>query len=87
MRDNIDPKVVETLTPIVYGDDYQYKVVKKSSVAAAGLGKWVKAMIQYDEAMKVVRPKQAQLKEAKEKAAVAQGIWDTALAALKEIQE
>jgi len=44
-------------------------------------------MIQYDEAMKVVRPKQAQLKEAKEKAAAAQQIWDSALANLKAIQD
>jgi hypothetical protein len=56
-RDNIDPKIVEVLTPIVHSDEYQYDNVKKSSVAAAGLGKWVKAMIQYDEAMKIVRPK------------------------------
>jgi hypothetical protein len=44
-RDNIDPKIVEVLTPIVHSDEYQYDNVKKSSVAAAGLGKWVKAMI------------------------------------------
>ena len=37
--------------------------------------------------MKIVRPKQAQLKEAKEKAQAAQQQWDTALAALKEIQD
>lgn len=70
-RDNIDPKIIEILTPVVNADEYAYDNVKKSSSAAAGLGKWVKAMIQYDEAMKIVRPKQAQLKEAKEKAAVA----------------
>lgn len=44
-RDNIDPKVIEILTPIVHSEDYSYDIVKKSSVAAAGLGKWVKAMI------------------------------------------
>jgi hypothetical protein len=31
----------------------------KVSVAAAGLAKWVRAIVQYDEAMKVVKPKQA----------------------------
>lgn len=56
-RDNIDPKIIEILTPIVNADEYAYDNVKKSSLAAAGLGKWVKAMIQYDEAMKIVRPK------------------------------
>lgn len=71
----------------MYADEYHYENVKKSSLAAAGLGKWVKAMIQYDEAMKVVRPKQAQLKEAKEKAAAAQQIWDSALLNLKAIQD
>ena len=44
-RDNIDPKIIEVLTPIVHSDEYAYDNVKKSSLAAAGLGKWVKAMI------------------------------------------
>jgi len=40
-------------------------------VAVVGLAKWVRAIVQYDEAMKVVKPKQAQLKEAQESASAA----------------
>jgi len=35
-------------------------------------------MVQYDDAMKVVKPKQAQLKEAKEASAAAQALADAA---------
>jgi dynein heavy chain len=71
-RDNIDPAIIERLKPLIEAEDYEHEVIKKASLAAAGLAKWVRAMVQYDEAMKVVRPKQAQLKDAKEKAAAAQ---------------
>lgn len=33
-------------------------MLKNVSKAAWGLAKWVRAIVQYDEAMKVVRPKQ-----------------------------
>jgi len=43
-------------------------------------------MVQYDDAMKVVKPKQAQLKEAKESAAAAQAEWDKALEKLRAVE-
>jgi dynein heavy chain, axonemal len=55
-------------------------------VAAAGLAKWVRAIVQYDEAMKVVKPKQAQLKEAQESSAAAQALWDSALERLRAVE-
>jgi predicted nucleic acid-binding Zn-ribbon protein len=56
------------------------------SVAAAGLAKWVRAIVQYDEAMKVVKPKQAQLKDAQEQSAAAQALWDSALERLRAVE-
>ena len=44
-------------------------------------------MVQYDDAMKVVRPKQVELKEAKKAASAAQAEWDKALAKLKKVEE
>ena len=64
-------QLIETLRPLINAAEYEDEVLKKASKAAAGLGKWVRAMVQYDDAMKVVKPKQAQLKEAKEASAAA----------------
>jgi len=44
---------------------YDDGVLQNASKAAWGLGKWVRAMVQYDEAMKIVKPKQIELAEAK----------------------
>jgi len=70
-KDNISPAVVEELKPIINSDEYDDKVLKNASSAAWGLAKWIRAMVQYDDAMKVVKPKQAELKEAKEQSAAA----------------
>jgi len=47
---------------------------------------WVKAMVQFDEAMKVVTPKKLALAEAQEKSAAAQKIWDAALERLRGVE-
>lgn len=63
-KDNINPDIVEKLKPLIAEANYQDDVLKNVSKAAWGLAKWVRAICQYDEAMKVVRPKQQQLREA-----------------------
>jgi len=50
-------ELIETLRPLIEADDYQESVLQNASKAAAGLAKWVKAMVQYHDAMKVVKPK------------------------------
>lgn len=44
--------------------DFDPEIVKKGSVAAAGLCKWVHAMVVYNRVAKVVGPKRAALEEA-----------------------
>jgi dynein heavy chain len=66
--------------------NYQDEVLSKVSKAAWGLAKWVRAIVQYDEAMKVVKPKQQQLKEAEETAAAAKALWDSALDRLRAVE-
>jgi dynein heavy chain len=85
-KDNIDPKKIETLKPLIESPDYEEGKIENASKAAFGLSKWVKAMVQYDEAMKVVKPKQEELKGAKELAATAQAAWDTALEKLRAVE-
>jgi len=63
-RDSIKPEIIEKLKPIIARESYQDDVLKNVSKAIWGLAKWVRAMVQYDDAMKIVRPKQEQLKVA-----------------------
>lgn len=56
-KDNINPDIIDKLKPIIASPEYQDEVLKGVSKAAWGLAKWVRAIVQYDEAMKVVRPK------------------------------
>ncbi len=56
-KDTIPITLIEQLKPIIEDPGYSDDVLNKVSVAAAGLAKWVRAIVQYDEAMKVVKPK------------------------------
>ena len=85
-KDNISPDIIDKLKPIIVSQEYQEDVLINASKAAAGLAKWVRAIVQYDDAMKVVRPKQAQLKEAMESSKEAQKIWDEALDRLRAVE-
>lgn len=59
-KDEIKPETIEKLRPIIEAPEYDDKILKNASQAAFGLGKWVRAMVQYDDAMKIVKPKKAQ---------------------------
>lgn len=85
-RNNLDPDRIEKLKPIIEAPDYDDKKLGNASKAAQGLGRWVVAMVQYFEAMKIVRPKEKALAEAKEASDLAQKQWDDALAKLAAVQ-
>ena len=85
-KDNIAPSLIEILKPLIEDPNYQDDVLSKVSKAAWGLARWVRAIVQYDEAMKVVKPKQQQLKEAQESSAAAQALWDGALERLRAVE-
>eukprot|EP00944_MAST-04C_sp_MAST-4C-sp1_P000756 g756.t1 len=63
-KDNISPKVIKILRKsYVNNPDFEPAVIKKASVAAFGLCKWVRAMEAYDRVAKVVEPKRIKLRE------------------------
>lgn len=67
-RDNISPKYMKIIRSKFINDpNFQPDVVKKASVAACGMCKWVRAMEGYDRVAKVVAPKKAALAEAEAK--------------------
>lgn len=56
-----DQEIIDKLKPIIAKDDYSDTTLKRVSQAALSMAAWVKAMVQFDEAMKVVNPKKAAL--------------------------
>ena len=64
-RDNMKPEIVTAAETFTVDPDFDPAVVaKKGSQAAAGLAKWVHAMVKYDRVAKNVAPKKAALKVA-----------------------
>ena len=63
-KDNIPDAVVEKVRPYLDDPTFDPDVVAKSSQAAMGLCKWVRAMMIYNQVAKVVGPKRAALKQA-----------------------
>ncbi len=51
------PEVVAQISPILDTDAYSDKVLKGASKAAFGLGKWVRAMVRFYQANKIITPK------------------------------
>lgn len=97
-KDNIDASIVAKVSQFTLKDTFQPDVVKKASVAAAGLCKWVHAMISYDKVAKVVAPKKAALAQAnsdlaaamdllKAKQADLQAVLDNVAKLKEELQE
>ena len=58
------PRCFQVKTGYTEDTDFDPEKVKKGSVAAAGLCKWVHAMVVYNRVAKVVGPKRAALAEA-----------------------
>ena len=83
----MDPAIVATIKEITESPEYSESELKKASLAALGLGNWVRAMVAYDEAMKVVTPKKIKLAEAQAQLKEAQEAWDRARALLAEVEE
>eukprot|EP00924_Labyrinthula_sp_SR-Ha-C_P010247 snap_masked-scaffold_23-processed-gene-1.31-mRNA-1 protein AED:0.10 eAED:0.11 QI:0/-1/0/1/-1/1/1/0/4309 len=79
-KENIADKVVLVVSKYLKMNEFQPDVIKKSSNAAAGLCKWVHAIIQYDSVAKVVRPKREALEKANTE-------LNEALSLLKQKQE
>ncbi|CAK9006961.1 unnamed protein product [Durusdinium trenchii] len=60
-KDNIPTDVMTKLLPLETDPDFEPDAIKKASVAACGICKWVRAMIVYDQVAKMVGPKKAAL--------------------------
>ena len=77
-KDNIEPRVIKKIRDKYISDpNFEPAVVKKASIAAMGMCKWVRAMEAYDRVAKVVAPKKAKLKQAEEEQRIAFELVET----------
>jgi dynein heavy chain len=60
-KDNIKPKIIKEIRPIIKKPEFAPEKIKKASMAAYGLCCWVRAMEAYDRVAKVVGPKKIAL--------------------------
>jgi len=86
-KDNIPADIMEKLKPLEEDPSFEPEAIKKASVAAYGICKWVRAMIVYDGVAKVVAPKKAQLEKAQTQLAVVMSELDGKKAELKQVQD
>ena len=84
-KDNIKPEVIVKVKPFMEDPAFEPEAVKKGSVAAAGICKWIRAMVIYDRVAKVVAPKRAALAIAEGEAAESQARLEKAQSTLKTI--
>jgi prefoldin subunit 5 len=84
-KDDITEDLSSACKELFKDPNFEDKALKGASQAVYGIGRWCKAIIKYDEAMKIVRPKEAELKIAKESLASAEATLAEAQARLDEI--
>jgi dynein heavy chain len=70
-KDNIDAMTISKVQPMYDDPDFEPEKIKKASIAAMGICKWIRAMVVYDKVAKEVGPKRAALAEAESTAAEA----------------
>ncbi|CBZ53630.1 hypothetical protein NCLIV_034170 [Neospora caninum Liverpool] len=86
-KDHIPVEVMNEILPYQTDPDFDPDVIKKASVAATSLCKWVRAIIVYDQVAKVVGPKQKNLEKAEAELAVAAEKLDEKKRELKAVEE
>ncbi|KAA0147151.1 hypothetical protein FNF28_07595 [Cafeteria roenbergensis] len=58
-RDNMDDRTVDAVTPLLSDPLFDEAKMRQASTAAHGLSLWVRALVDYHEALRVIRPKRA----------------------------
>ena len=87
-KDNIDAKIIARIRQqFIPHEDFVPDTVKKSSSAAEGLCRWVRAMDVYDRVAKVVAPKKAELAKSEAELAMEMAKLETKRAELKKVED
>jgi len=86
-KDNIPEAVIAKIMPLYSSEDFEPDKIKKSSLAAMGICKWVRAMVVYDKVAKEVGPKKKKLAAAEAEVAEAEATVAAKQAELKEVMD
>jgi len=86
-KDNIPQAVIDKVMPLYSSEDFEPDKIKKSSLAAMGICKWVRAMVVYDKVAKEVGPKKKKLAAAEAEVAEAEATVAAKQAELKEVMD
>eukprot|EP00928_Gymnodinium_smaydae_P036017 TRINITY_DN25241_c1_g2_i2.p1 TRINITY_DN25241_c1_g2~~TRINITY_DN25241_c1_g2_i2.p1 ORF type:complete len:3507 (-),score=695.75 TRINITY_DN25241_c1_g2_i2:57-10475(-) len=84
-KDNIPEAVITKVKPLFDDPAFDPDVIKKASLAAMGICKWVRAMVVYDKVAKEVGPKKAKLAAAEAEVAAAEATVAAKQAELAEV--
>jgi hypothetical protein len=86
-RDNIDDKVIRAVMPVVADPMFDPTNMKQASTAAYGLSLWVRAIVSYHEALKVVLPKRERAKAQEEELSALTRSLEAKQAELERVEE
>ena len=87
-KDNIPTKTIKILRKkYVNNPEFEPERIKRASVAAFGLCKWINAMESYDRVAKVVEPKRQKLASSEKELEVTMATLNAKQSELKEVQD
>jgi len=85
-KDNIPEAVIAKVRPLYENPEFEPDKIKKASLAAMGICKWVRAMVVYDKVAKEVGPKKLKLAKAEAEVAEAEATVAAKQAELAEVE-
>ena len=86
-KENIPEATVKRVNAILQSEDFTLEKVKSASQALVAIHKWVSAMMQYHELLKIVNPKRAKVQEMNEKLAIVRANLVEKRKKLREVEE
>jgi len=69
-KENISESTVKRVNAILNSDEFTLEKVRAASNALVAIHKWVSAMMQYHELLKIVNPKRLKVAEMNEKLSI-----------------
>jgi len=84
-KDNIPDTVITKVRPLYDDPEFEPDKIKKASLAAMGICKWVRAMVVYNGVAKEVEPKKRKLAKAEAEVAEAEATVETKQKELAEV--
>lgn len=86
-KENIPEATVKRVNAILNSEDFTLDKVKAASQALVAIHKWVSAMMQYHELLKIVNPKRLKVAEMNEKLAIVRANLAEKRKKLREVEE